>query len=53
MAINMGTMGISSTGGTNNILNLQKNDILDLTKREPGLTKVTLGAGWDVAATGF
>ena len=52
MAINMGTMGISSTGGTNNILNLQKNDILDLTKREPGLTKVTLGAGWDVAATG-
>lgn len=33
-------------------LNLQKNQLLDLTKREPGLTKVTLGAGWDVAQTG-
>lgn len=33
-------------------LNLQKNQLLDLTKREPGLTKVTLGAGWDVAQMG-
>ncbi|AYE33940.1 TerD family protein [Clostridium septicum] len=30
------------------VLNLQKNDILDLTKAEPGLSKVMLGAGWDV-----
>lgn len=33
-------------------LNLQKNDILDLTKKNPGLKKVTLGAGWDISATG-
>ncbi|MGL5378422.1 TerD family protein [Clostridium sp.] len=30
------------------ILNLKKNDVLDLTKAEPGLNKVMLGAGWDV-----
>lgn len=58
MAINFGNgFGMASNPtptpvGTENILNLQKNDILDLTKREPGLTKVTLGAGWDVAQTG-
>lgn len=33
-------------------LNLNKNDILDLTKRNPGLKKVILGAGWDIAANG-
>ena len=33
-------------------LNLQKNDVLDLTKRNPGLTAVKLGAGWDVAQNG-
>jgi len=33
-------------------LNLQKNDILDLTKKNPGLEKVILGAGWDVASMG-
>ncbi len=56
MAINFGSgfgMGSTPTSHpTDAILNLQKNDILDLTKREPGLTKVTLGAGWDVAQTG-
>ncbi len=31
------------------ILNLQKNDILDLTKRNPTLNKLLVGAGWDVA----
>ena len=31
------------------MLNLQKNDILDLTKKNPGLNNVMLGAGWDVA----
>ena len=34
------------------VLNLQKNDILDLTKKNPGLKKVILGAGWDVANNG-
>jgi len=33
-------------------LNLQKNDLLDLTKRNPGLRNIKLGAGWDVAQTG-
>ena len=33
-------------------LNLSKNTVLDLTKRNPGLTKVVLAAGWDVAQTG-
>ncbi|MGL5417478.1 MAG: TerD family protein [Clostridium sp.] len=58
MGINLGT-GFENLGG-NNInsapmgvsLNLQKNDILDLTKRNPGLTKVRLGAGWDIAQNG-
>ncbi|MEG1002043.1 MAG: TerD family protein [Clostridium sp.] len=56
-------MGISLGGnfglGNNNknntqtgALNLKKNDILNLTKKEPGLEKVILGAGWDVAASG-
>lgn len=33
-------------------LNLQKNDILDLTKKNPGLKKVVVGAGWDIATGG-
>ena len=33
-------------------LNLQKNTFLDLTKRNPGLSKVKLGAGWDIAQGG-
>lgn len=45
-------MGINLGGTQPQILNLQKNDILDLTKRNPGLKKVTLGAGWDVANGG-
>ena len=51
MGINLGNFG----GGNNpqpQILNLQKNEILDLTKRNPGLKKVTLGAGWDVSQGG-
>ena len=46
MGINLGT--------NNNInpLNLKKNDVLDLTKKNPGLDKVILGAGWDVATMG-
>ena len=44
-------MGIN-LGGNAPILNLQKNDILDLTKRNPGLKSVTLGAGWDISNGG-
>ena len=45
-------MGINLGGPQPQILNLQKNDILDLTKRNPGLKKVNLGAGWDVSTGG-
>ena len=34
-------------------LNLNKNDILDLTKKNPGLKQVILAAGWDVTKKGF
>ena len=34
------------------VLNLKKNDVLDLTKAAPALKNVILGAGWDVAETG-
>ena len=47
--LNSTQVGPVSTGIS---LNLQKNDILDLTKRNPGLTKVNLGAGWDVSGIG-
>ncbi|GAA0706461.1 TerD family protein [Paraclostridium ghonii] len=47
MAINFGM-----NNNNVNALNLKKNDILDLTKKNPGLKKVILGAGWDVALTG-
>ena len=52
MGINLGNF----SGGNNSqpqILNLQKNEILDLTKRNPGLKKVTLGAGWDISNGGL
>lgn len=35
------------------MLNLKKNDILDLTKKNPALKNVVLAAGWDVAKKGF
>lgn len=47
MSINLG-----GNRNTVNALNLQKNDILDLTKKNPGLEKVILGAGWDIANMG-
>ena len=34
------------------ILDLKKNPVLDLTKRNPGLEKILVGAGWDVATNG-
>lgn len=56
MAINLGSfMGTNGNKPINNgvnALNLRKNDVLDLTKKNPGLQQVILGAGWDVANTG-
>ena len=40
------------TQSSTNVLNLQKNDILNLTKKNPGLKRVNLAAGWDVAVSG-
>ena len=47
----MGNMNATSNNGVN-ALNLKKNDVLNLTKRNPGLKKVILGAGWEVATIG-
>ena len=53
MAINIGGVGnFSNNNAGVNPLNLKKNDILDLTKKMPGLEEVILGAGWDVAQNG-
>lgn len=35
------------------LLNLQKNDILDLTKKDPSLNNIILAGGWDVAKKGL
>lgn len=59
MGINLGS-GFSNLGGNNSnqanqstlTLDLRKNDILDLTKKNPGLRNVTLGAGWDISNNG-
>ena len=53
MAINLGSMMGNRSGEVVNALNLQKNQILDLTKKNPGLEKVILGAGWDIAKNGY
>ncbi|MGL4742357.1 MAG: TerD family protein [Sarcina sp.] len=53
MAINLGGMMGGNSSNNVNALNLKKNDVLNLTKKNPGLTKVILGAGWDVANNGF
>lgn len=56
MGINLGSiMGGQNSPSNNNVnaLNLRKNDVLNLTKKNPGLTNVILGAGWDVANNGF
>lgn len=55
MGINLGNgFGTPSQGSNNNTLSLdlKKNDVLDLTKGNPGLVKVDLGAGWDIASGG-
>lgn len=53
MAINLGSMMGNRSGEVVNALNLQKNQILDLTKKDPSLKNVILAAGWDVAKKGF
>ena len=50
MAINLGS-GFSNNNQSG-ALNLKKYDILNLTKKEPGLEKVVLGAGWDISLNG-
>lgn len=50
--VNNDNNGNQMQSGAGVALNLQKNDILDLTKRNPGLKKVVVGAGWDIAAGG-
>ena len=53
MAINLGNLNTNSSSASNsNLLNLQKGQMLNLTKKEPGLKHVVLAAGWDVARTG-
>jgi len=42
----------TSSNSNVNILNLQKNDILDLTKKNPGVKKVNFCAGWDISTSG-
>lgn len=37
---------------TNGILNLKKNDVLDLTKADPTLNQIRVAAGWDVSKHG-
>lgn len=52
MGINLGG-GFASTNGAQAVsLNMNKNDILNLTKRNPGLTRIKLAAGWDIANGG-
>lgn len=53
MGINLGGMLGNNSGDNVNALNLKKNDVLNLTKKNPGLTEVILGAGWDVANNGM
>lgn len=35
------------------MLNLQKNEVLNLTKKNPSLNNIMLAAGWDVVKKGF
>ncbi|MGL4453056.1 MAG: TerD family protein [Sarcina sp.] len=35
------------------MLNLKKNDVLNLSKTNPGLKNIRVGAGWDVVKKGF
>lgn len=46
------TMAMPAPTGAPITLDLGKGAVLDLTKRNPGLIKVKVGAGWDVAQSG-
>ncbi len=46
---NFGNLSNNNAPSQGVVLDLNKNDILDLTKRNPGLKNVVLGAGWDVS----
>jgi tellurium resistance protein TerD len=58
MGINLGESFGNLPNNNNNTqsqgitLDLNKNDILDLTKKNPGLKNVILGAGWDISNNG-
>ncbi|MGL5295947.1 MAG: TerD family protein [Culicoidibacterales bacterium] len=52
MAINFGNGFGTPANAGDGVLNLNKNDILNLTKKEPGLTQVIVGSGWDLSQTG-
>lgn len=43
---------IEQSHGNEPVLNLKKNDVLDLTKTDSSLKHLILGAGWDVPETG-
>lgn len=45
-------MNFNDIRGTEPVLNLRKNDILDLTKTASSLKHLVLGAGWDVPEVG-
>jgi len=51
--MNFGEFGKEQgSSGVENILDLSKGDILDLTKVAPSLKNVIVGAGWDVNESG-
>ncbi len=50
--MNLMNMNSQRGGSQPPILNLQKNQVLDLTKVAPSLENIVLGAGWDVASYG-
>ena len=52
MGINLGANGANLGSNGVNPLNLRKNDMLNLSKHEPGLKNIIIGAGWDVAKGG-
>lgn len=53
MAINLGDLNVSAAvQPSKGVLNLKKGQMLNLTKKEPGLNHVKVGAGWDVADRG-
>ena len=53
MAINLGSnVNVNVNANQGGLLNLQKGQMLNLTKKEPGLKHAVLAAGWDVNTHG-